>query len=208
MSGVFTRVDGAPLDPEIALFLYISTGTNGDAAGDGVDTRRGRGVVNASTGAFTADVADVPVGSSEIVFSFVLPADNGGDNGKNISGRRLRQRRGKRGRKLLRRRAAHGRSEANEDSRFATDRRRRLDTRGTGAVGSVHTVAVLNDRYCSNALSVRLQWDDGASDLDLWVYEPDGTLVNYGALQGVSNRVCRRLLAVVLLLCVLQERRS
>eukprot|EP00752_Nemacystus_decipiens_P018611 g16686.t1 len=40
--------------------------------------------------------------------------------------------------------------------------------------GSVYTVSVVNPTECANALAVTLEWDDGASDLDLWVLEPPG----------------------------------
>lgn len=50
---------------------------------------------------------------------------------------------------------------------------------------SVHTAAVENETECPNALGITLTWDNGDSDLDLWVLEPGGQHVGWTNLNGV-----------------------
>ena len=44
------------------------------------------------------------------------------------------------------------------------------------------------DEDCSPALTISLEWSESSSDLDLYVTEPDGTLVRFGNLVGVSMK--------------------
>lgn len=62
------------------------------------------------------------------------------------------------------------------------DGRRLAEAAGTG---SVYTVPVVNPTDCANALAITLEWDDGASDIDLWVLEPGGQDVGWTNLNGV-----------------------
>lgn len=153
ISGVFTPANGTALEAQVALFLYVSSDSE-----DG-DFRRGRGLIDSTTGAFTADIVDIPPGSSEIVFSFAIVEDE--------TAARLRR---------------NLKYADVSESGTASDPRRLLDASG---VGSVHTAQVTNENECNSALTFRLDWADGDSDVDLWVYDPSGGLAVYYQKQGV-----------------------
>lgn len=65
VSGAFTRNDDSALSESLALFLYIE---NEDAPEDFV---RGEGIIDPSTGNFTATITDIPPKYSRGFLSFV-----------------------------------------------------------------------------------------------------------------------------------------
>lgn len=73
VSGNFARYDETALPASTALFLYLH---NEDAESDYV---RGQGVIDPTTGDFTATITDLPIGYSRGIMSFVVldPADRG-----------------------------------------------------------------------------------------------------------------------------------
>ena len=73
VSGNFARYDETALPASTALFLYLH---NEDAESDYV---RGQGVIDPTTGDFTATITDLPIGHSRGIMSFVVldPADRG-----------------------------------------------------------------------------------------------------------------------------------
>ena len=75
VSGTFERDDEAALADSTALYLYLYNEDNES------DYARGQGVIDVSTGDFTATIDDFPVGYSQGVLSFVvLDPTDGGDN--------------------------------------------------------------------------------------------------------------------------------
>ena len=75
MSGTFVRNDDTALASSAALFLYLHTEGSED------DFVRGQGEIDPNSGNFTATIADLPVGYSRGILSFVVldPADAGDD---------------------------------------------------------------------------------------------------------------------------------
>ena len=74
VSGNFKREDEAPLAASTALYLYLY---NED---DDTDYVRGQGVIDPTTGDFTATIDDFPIGYSQGILSFVvLDSADGGD---------------------------------------------------------------------------------------------------------------------------------
>lgn len=71
VSGVFEKDDGDALPASTALYLYIYNEHSP------TDFERGQGVIDTTTGNFTATITDFPVGYSEGILSFVVldPAD-------------------------------------------------------------------------------------------------------------------------------------
>lgn len=76
VSAYFVRDDGTALPSSTALYLYLH---NEDSESDFV---RGEGVIDPTTGEFTAVITQVPVGYSRAILSFVVldPADAGEGN--------------------------------------------------------------------------------------------------------------------------------
>lgn len=66
LSGTFTRTDGLALPSSASVFVYTENLAQPD------DFIRGQDALNPSTGAFSAVVTDVPVGSSRLFLSFVV----------------------------------------------------------------------------------------------------------------------------------------
>lgn len=74
VSGTFVRDDDAALPASTALYIYLH---NENSETDFV---RGQGVIDTSTGDFSAAIGDIPVGYSRGILSFVvLDADDVGD---------------------------------------------------------------------------------------------------------------------------------
>ena len=74
VSGFFEKYDDTALPESTRLYLYLY---NEDSP---TDFERGQGVIDVTSGNFSATIDDIPVGYSRGVFSFVaLDADDGGN---------------------------------------------------------------------------------------------------------------------------------
>ena len=76
VSGSFVRNDDSALPASTTLYLYLHTE---DSESDFV---RGEGVIDPTTGEFTAVITEIPVGNSRAILSLVVldPADAGQGN--------------------------------------------------------------------------------------------------------------------------------
>lgn len=82
VSGTFKRYDGSELPESLALFLYVE---NEDAPDDFV---RGQGIIDPSTGNFTATITDIAPKYSRGLLSFVsldIADAPGGRNGNGVT---------------------------------------------------------------------------------------------------------------------------
>lgn len=172
VSGVFTREDGLPLDLSTALLIYI----NGNET-DSSDFKRGYGNIDLETGVFYADITDVPIGTSELILSFVLV---GGDSPTSLGS--STRRRELQNRSLGTPTLGSGRSRELEAAQGERGGQRGLRRVGSS---SVFLTTMSNSDTCANGFTVTLSWDDGNSDLDLWIDEPNGQRVHSSSDIGV-----------------------